>query len=302
MVEDQSLEVLATILAEQEAVDLGAQLLEGEVGRSKQSTAGVVGAVVGVKETSLAKSQLEGRELRRQEVNDLEGSWRGNEKVVNSVNHSVCTEDVDGNDTRVEVEGQALETKVDAESLRGLTRQVLTLHECGDGVSNKDSASRVKVVTDVVLDELLDHLLARLVVRRVIGESSVLGSEDGEVTRAGRVQLLNEIGVLADELGELLGILGRAEQLPDGLVGLVTMVRASIMRRRMMRWFTVVRIIVVRRVWVLVMAVQGIVCVVGSRLEPRLGIESSLLELGCHGASKVRCRAEGFIESVLGIV
>lgn len=200
MVEDQSLEVLAAILAEQEAVNLGAKLLEGEVGRSKQSTAGVVGAVVGVKETSLAKSQLESGELRRQEVDDLEGSWRRNEKVVNSVDDSVCTENVDGNDTGVEVEGQALEAEVDAESLRGLAGQVLTLHESGDGVSDKDSASRVKVITDVVLDELLDHLLARLVVRRMVRESSVLGSEDGEVARTGRVQLLNEVRVLANEL------------------------------------------------------------------------------------------------------
>jgi hypothetical protein len=63
VVEDQSLKVLAAVLAEQESVDSGAELLEGEVGRSEQGTAGVIGAVVSVKETSLAKSQLEGGEL-----------------------------------------------------------------------------------------------------------------------------------------------------------------------------------------------------------------------------------------------
>jgi len=63
VVEDQSLEVLATVLAEQESVDLGTKLLEGKVGRSKQSTAGVIGAVVSVKKTGLAKSQLESGEL-----------------------------------------------------------------------------------------------------------------------------------------------------------------------------------------------------------------------------------------------
>ena len=276
MVEDQSLKVLATVLAEQKAVDLGAKLLEGEVGRGEQSTAGVVGAIVGIKETSLAKSQLESGELGRQEVNDLECSWRRNEKVVNSVDDSVCTEDVDSNNAGVEVDGQASETKVNAKSLRGLTGQVLALHEGRDGVSDKDSASRVEVITDVVLDELLDHLLAGLVVRRVVREGGVLGGKDGEVARIGGVQLFNYVGVLADELRELLSVLGRAEQLPDGLIRLVAMVRASVMRR-MMRRFTMVR-----RVWMLVMTVQSIVCVVGSRLEPRLSIESSFLELGGH--------------------
>jgi hypothetical protein len=174
VVEDQSLEVLAAVLAEQECVDLRAELLEGEVGRSEQSTARVVGAVVSVKETSLAKSQLKGRELRRQKVNDLEGSWGRNEQAVNSVDDSVCAEDVDGYDARVEVDGQASETDVDAESLSGLARQVLALHESGDGVGKEDSASRVEVITNVVLNELLDHLLAGLVVRRVIRECSIL--------------------------------------------------------------------------------------------------------------------------------
>lgn len=159
MVEDQSLEVLATVLAEQESVDLGAELLECKVGRSEQSTAGVIGAVVSVKETSLAKSQLEGGELGRQEVNDLEGSRRRNEKAVDSVDDSVGTENVDGNDARVEVDGQTSETEVNAKSLSSLSRQVLTLHESRDSVGDKDSASRVEVVTDVILDELLDHLL-----------------------------------------------------------------------------------------------------------------------------------------------
>jgi len=63
VVEDQSLEVLAAVLAEQEPVDLGTELLESKVGGSKQSTAGVIGAVVSIKETGLAESQLESGEL-----------------------------------------------------------------------------------------------------------------------------------------------------------------------------------------------------------------------------------------------
>lgn len=237
MVQNQSLEVLATVLAEQESIDLGAELLESEVGRSKQSTAGVIGAVVSIKETSLAKSQLEGGELRRQEVDDFEGSWRRNEEVVNSVDDSVCTEDVDGNNARVEVDGQASETEVDAKSLSSLARQMITLHQSGNCVGDKDSASRVEVITDVVLDELLDHLLAGLMVRRVVRECSVLRREDRKISRTGGVELLDQIRVLANKLGELLSVLGRAKQLPDGLVGLVTVVRSMVwivpvMRRR----------------------------------------------------------------------
>ena len=261
MVEDQSLEILAPVLAEQESIDLGAELLEGEVGRSKQSTAGVIGAVVSVKETSLAKSQLKGGELGRQEINDLEGSRRRNEEIVNSVNNSVGTENVDGNDARVEVDGQASEAEVDAESLSSLARQVLTLQQSGDGVGDENSAGRVEIVTDMVLDELLDLLLAWLVVG-VIRECSILWRKHSQVSIFGGVEFLNQFRVLADELGELLSVLGRAKQLPDSLVRLVTVVRAS-----MMRVVPVVGRAMVRRVRVLV-AVQSVVCTVGSRLEP----------------------------------
>jgi len=175
------------------------------------------------------------------------------------VDDSVCAENVDGNNARVEVEGQTSETEVDAESLRGVSRQVLALHKSRDGVSDEDSTSRVEVVTDVVLDELLDHLLAGLVVRVVIRERSVLGCEDGQIARVGRIELLYEVWVLADELGELLSVLGRAKKLPNGLIGLVTMVRITVMRAMVRR--TMVG-------WVLIVAVQCIVCVVGSRLEP----------------------------------
>jgi len=175
------------------------------------------------------------------------------------VDDSVRAEDVDGNNARVEVEGQTSESEVDAESLRGIARQVLALHKSRDGVSDKDSASRVEVVTDVVFDELLDHLLAGLVVRVVVRECSVFGCEDGQVARVGRIELLDEVWVLADELGELLSVLGRAKKLPNGLIGLVTVVRITVMRAMVRR--TMVG-------WVLIVAVQCIVCVVGSRLEP----------------------------------
>ena len=207
MVEDQSLEVLSAVLAEEESVDLRTKLLEGKVGRGEQGTAGMVGAVVGVKKASLAESQLESRELRGKEVNDLEGSRGRNEKAVDTVDDTVGTEDVDGNHSGVEIDSQTLETKVDTESLRSLAGQMLALEESRNGMGDEDSASRVEVIADVVLEELLDHLLARLVVRIVVRESRVGRCEDGEVARVSRVELLDEVRVPGDELRELLSVL-----------------------------------------------------------------------------------------------
>ena len=96
----------------------------------------------------------------------------------------------------------------------------------------------------------------------MVRECSILWSEHSQVSRFGGVKLLDQVGVFADELGELLSVLGRAKQLPDSLVGLVAMVRAAVMRV-----VPVVGRTMVRRVRVL-MAIQSIVCTVGSRLEP----------------------------------
>lgn len=96
----------------------------------------------------------------------------------------------------------------------------------------------------------------------MVRECSILWSEHSQVSGFGGVKLLDQVGVFTDELRELLSVLGRAKQLPDGLIGLVTVVRAS-----MMRVVPVMGRTMVRRVGVL-MAVQSIVCTVGSRLEP----------------------------------
>jgi hypothetical protein len=263
VVKDESLQVLDSVLAKQECIDLGTKLLECKVGRREQCATRMISAVVSVKQTSLAESQLESRKLGGKKVDDFEGSWRRDEKGVNTVNDTVGTKDVDGNDTAIKVEGQTLESNVDTESLCSPGRQVLALHQSRDSVGHEHSSGRIKVGRDVVLDELLDSLLARLMVRVVVRESSVLGCKDREIIfMLGRVELLDKVGVLADELGELFSVLGRAEQLPDRLVGLVIMVRRTVMRR----------------VRVLLMVFQILVCSGGSSLKPRLGIKGSVME------------------------
>ena len=66
----KSLEVLLTVLAEEESVDPRSKLLESEVRGCKESTALVVGGVDHVEQTCLAEAELKSRELTREEVDD----------------------------------------------------------------------------------------------------------------------------------------------------------------------------------------------------------------------------------------
>ena len=63
---EQRLQVCLAVFAEEESVDPGAELLEGEVGGGKEGTSDVIGGVVdGLEETSLLETKLEGAELAR---------------------------------------------------------------------------------------------------------------------------------------------------------------------------------------------------------------------------------------------
>jgi len=89
---EKSLEVFLTVLAEQEGVDPGSKLLEGEVGRSKERATSVVSAVQGLEKTSLDKTKLKSRELARQEIDDGKCLRRRKDKVVNTVDNTVGAE------------------------------------------------------------------------------------------------------------------------------------------------------------------------------------------------------------------
>ena len=63
---EQSLEILLSVVAEEEAVDAGAKSLESAIRRSKEGGSGVSSGVVeGFQEARLDQSELEGAELSR---------------------------------------------------------------------------------------------------------------------------------------------------------------------------------------------------------------------------------------------
>lgn len=176
----KSLEVLLTVLAEEESVDPRAELLESEVRGCEESTSLVVGGVDHVEKTRLAETKLESRELAREQVDDGGHVWRRQDNGVNAVNDTVGTKDVDGYNPCVEVDRQSVKSDVERETLRlRLAGEVVTLEEGGDSVGGQDTAGRVKVLDDVVRQQRLNELLAGLlVVLRDLFESLVGGGKD----------------------------------------------------------------------------------------------------------------------------
>ena len=64
---------------------------------------------------------------------------------------TVGTEDVDGDNSRVEVDGQSVESDVEGETLGlRLASEVVASEQCGDCVGGQDTSSRVKVLDNVV--------------------------------------------------------------------------------------------------------------------------------------------------------
>jgi hypothetical protein len=176
----KSLEVLLTVLAEEESVDPRSELLESEVRGCEESASLVVGGVDHIEQTGLAKTKLKSRELTREQVDDGGNvGWRQDDGV-NAVNDTVGAEDVDGDDSSVEVDRQSIQSDVERETLRlRLAGEVVALEEGGNGVGGQHTAGRVKVLDDVVRQQSLDELLAGLlVVLRDLLESLVSRSED----------------------------------------------------------------------------------------------------------------------------
>lgn len=78
----QPLEVLLTILAEQEGVDLGPQLLEGEVVGCEEGASRLGGVLKVVEEASLVETKFKGAELVRKKLDDFERlRWRQDDGV-----------------------------------------------------------------------------------------------------------------------------------------------------------------------------------------------------------------------------
>lgn len=176
----KSLEVLLTVLAEEESVDPRSELLESEVRGREESTSLVVGGVDHVEETGLAETKLKSRELAREQVDDGGNVGRRQDDRVDAVDDTVGAKDVDGDDSSVEVDRQPIQSDMERETLRlRLASEVVALEEGGNCVGGQHTAGRVKVLDDVVRQQSLDELLAGLlVVLRDLLESLVSRGED----------------------------------------------------------------------------------------------------------------------------
>ena len=92
VVQEQRLEILLSVAAEEEAVDAGAKSLESTVRRSKQGGSGVSRCIVeSFQKTSLDQPEFEGAELSGQEGDDVSGVGRWDEEAVDAVDDTVGT-------------------------------------------------------------------------------------------------------------------------------------------------------------------------------------------------------------------
>ena len=72
MVLQQGLKIFLAVFAKEEAVDLRAQLLEGEIGRGENSSPNMVRGVCNSgQETSLCEAEFQSTELARKKLNNL---------------------------------------------------------------------------------------------------------------------------------------------------------------------------------------------------------------------------------------
>lgn len=283
----QRTEVLEAVLREEEGVDLRAQLLEGEVGWREESAAGVVGAVDLVKQTGLGQTKLEGAELAREEVHNLDNLRRRDNDAVDTVDYTIGTKDVDGDDAAVEVDSQAVQADLKGHALRlRLASEVLTLQERGGSVGSQDTSCGVESVDDVVLQHRLQFFLARLwSVLRNLCECLVGRGEDG-VVGCSVVESLDQVIILVDQLRKLGSVLALSDELVDCLVG-----RAVV--RGMVRT-TVVRGAVVWRT--IVVVVKGVVEVIALSTKPGFDLRAGIVRLILQTICGLRGVVEGVVD------
>jgi len=204
VVKNQCLEVLQAVRAEEEGVDLGSKTLESKVGGCKQSATIVKACVVeSVEKTCLVESEFKSRKLSWEGSDDIDYLRRRQEDRVKTMNDTIRTEYVKGNDSSVEVDSQAPEANLSGHSLWDVLDKfcLQSSRECS---TDQNAASWGELRGDVVGQDLLQLLLGWL--GGMFGdllERTVDRSEDG-VVGLSAVQRLDKVVVLVDELGELV--------------------------------------------------------------------------------------------------
>ena len=188
---------------------------------------------------------------------------------------TVGSEDVNGNDPAVKVDGQTLESDVGAHALC-LATNSFAFEEGGDGVRYKDTTSRVKVGGDVVGQDLLQVFLGWLgcmlgnLLERIVG-----GCEDSEVGSSA-VEKLDDVLVLIDQGCELSSVLALGNEFVDGQVGLVRMAMVAV--------------------------VTQVLNLYGGGVDPGFGIEGGLEALLANFLAGLLGVVNGLVEGSLGSV
>lgn len=118
----------------------------------------IVRIVDGRKKFCLLQTQLKSAELAREQLDDISHLRRWDKQRVDAVYDSICAKDVDGNDSAVEIDSQAFETNIRAQTL-GLTTDAFASEQTGDGMGDKYAPSWVEVGGDMVGKDFLQVLL-----------------------------------------------------------------------------------------------------------------------------------------------
>ena len=155
------------------------------------------------------------------------------------MNHTVRAENIDSDDSGVEIDSKTFETDFSGETLRDLSDQ-LSPKSCGNGSSCEDTASRVELGRYMVREELLEELFGRL--RSMLGdllESTVCGCKDSVIC-LGTIEKVDKVWELVDSFGKLGGVLALCNQFVDGHVRR-PMVRRVVGTTSTSMWWAVMR-------------------------------------------------------------
>lgn len=126
--------------------------------------------------------------------------------------------DVGDNYFAVKVDADTKQADAGAEPL-GLAAEGVLLDKGRQRVADQDPLGRVVAGHEVVLEHLLDELLGGLLV--VLGDflKGLVGGHKRRDVVLGRVQGLDNVRVLVDQLGKLGRVLRGVDGLVDGVVG-----------------------------------------------------------------------------------
>ena len=195
-----------------------------------------------VDQASLCQAELKGAEFARKKLDDVDSLGRRHQNAVNPMDDTVgsklCmlenpfesglrkTYNVDCNDSAIEIDSQAPETNIGAQSLH-FAGEILANQSCRDSMRYQNTAGWVELWRDMVQENLLDLLFGWLMTMDPL-EGFVNWSKDSIVCRS-PVQECDKVVILIDELCKLGRVLAFRNQLIDCHIWLVVVAFMAMM-------------------------------------------------------------------------